>query len=55
MRKEVEAGEGRLLFELGPDFERARRAINHFGWIAPGEVKLFELAQTDDAKAWVAG
>lgn len=90
MRGAVESGEVRLLFELGPEFERmaggamaedakagvelgvghhaawkrfavvtdidwVHHAISLFGWIAPGEVKLFEHAQLDDAKAWVAG
>lgn len=30
------------------------RAIGLFGWMAPGEMKLFPVAQTDEAKAWVA-
>jgi hypothetical protein len=32
----------------------ARHAIELFGWITPGEVKLFGLDAVDRAKAWVA-
>ena len=32
-----------------------RRWIKLGGWIAPGEAKLFDLEEVDEAKAWVAG
>lgn len=25
------------------------------GWMVPGELKLFDIAEFDDAKAWAAG
>ena len=30
------------------------RAVRMFGWMAPGEVKLFPLAGVEDAKQWLA-
>ena len=24
-----------------------------FGWLAPGELRLFELSQSDEAKKWI--
>jgi hypothetical protein len=26
-----------------------------FAWMTPGEVMIYELDRSDDAKAWVAG
>jgi hypothetical protein len=40
---------------LVTDVEWVARAIRMFAWMTPGEVKIFELAQLDEAKAWVAG
>jgi len=33
----------------------ARRAVTMFGWLAPGEARLFALAEDGDARAWVGG
>jgi hypothetical protein len=33
----------------------AHHAIAVLGWMVPGEVKVFPLAELDDAKSWVAG
>ena len=30
------------------------RSMRMFGWMVPGEARVFELARLDDAKAWVA-
>ena len=32
-----------------------RHLMGVFGWMSPGEVKLFELSELDAAKEWVAG
>src|SRR6516225_7425427 len=32
-----------------------RHATTLFGWLTPGEVKVFPLAQRDEAIAWAAG
>jgi hypothetical protein len=83
-------GEIRLLFQVGPDFERftagmmatdttqglsfgvknwsswkrmavvtdvdwLRHAMQMFGWMTPGEARLFALSEVEQAKAWVAG
>jgi hypothetical protein len=29
--------------------------VKGFGWLIPGEVKLFALSELEDAKAWVSG
>lgn len=31
-----------------------RHAASAFGWLAPGELRLFELAERDTARAWLA-
>jgi len=31
-----------------------RHAMQMFGWMTPGEARLFGLAELDDAKRWVA-
>ena len=31
------------------------RSLKVFGWMIPGEARVFELARFDEAKAWVAG
>ena len=31
-----------------------RRSIKAFGWLMPGEVKLYDGDQLDEAKAWVS-
>ena len=32
-----------------------RHGASAFGWLAPGELRLFSLAERDAARAWVAG
>jgi hypothetical protein len=39
---------------LVTDVEWVRHATALFGWMAPGELKLFGNDQLDDAKEWVA-
>ncbi len=36
------------------DVEHYRTLVKGFGWLIPGEVKLFSEADLDDAKAWVS-
>ena len=90
MRAAAETGEIRLLFAIGPGFERFEpgalmqdtkvgvtlgighhsawkrcavatdsdwiiKAFHMFAWMAPGEVRTFELGELDQAKAWVTG
>jgi hypothetical protein len=31
------------------------RSVKAFGWLMPGEVKIFALADIDDARTWVSG
>lgn len=31
-----------------------RRSIKAFGWLMPGEVKLYEGSELDEAKAWIS-
>jgi len=33
----------------------ARRAIEFFGWMTPGESRVFSLGERDRAEEWVAG
>jgi SpoIIAA-like len=89
MRAAAEAEDVRMVFAVGPGFERfdtgalaqdARvgvtlgmahmhawkrtavvtdvdwiaKAIHMFDWLTPGEVRVFDLDQLEDAKAWVA-
>jgi hypothetical protein len=35
------------------DSEWLRRAMALFSWMVPGEVKLFSVSETSDAKEWV--
>jgi hypothetical protein len=90
MRAAAEAGEVRMVFAIGPGFEKFEagtlaedtktgvtlglghlsswkraaivtdvdwigKAMHMFGWLTPGEVKLYGLDGLEDAKAWVAG
>jgi SpoIIAA-like len=32
-----------------------RRGVSAFGWMAPGELRLFEPSARDEARAWLAG
>ena len=36
------------------DVEWLRHAMHAFGWMTPGEVRLFSSGQLEDAKVWVA-
>lgn len=36
------------------DKDWMRNAISVFGWISPGEMRVFEPSQLDEAKTWVA-
>ena len=40
---------------LVTDIDWVRYATTLFGWMTPGEVKIFPLAQRDEAIAWAAG
>jgi SpoIIAA-like len=40
---------------LVTDIEWMDRMMSMFGWMTPGDVRHFPLAQRDDAIAWVAG
>ena len=90
MRDAAEAGEVRMVFAVGPGFERFEpgalaedtkagitlgighphawkrtalvtdvdwiaKALRMFGWLTPGEVRLYDLDGLEEAKAWVAG
>jgi stage II sporulation SpoAA-like protein len=90
MRAAAEAGEVRMVFAVGPGFEKFEpgalvedtkagvtlgighprawtrtalvtdvdwiaKAMHMFGWLTPGEVKLYELDGLQEAMAWVAG
>jgi hypothetical protein len=39
---------------LVTDVDWMRHATNLFGWMTPGDVKTFALAERDDAIAWAA-
>jgi SpoIIAA-like len=32
-----------------------RTMVHGFGWLIPGDLKLFSMSELDDAKAWVSG
>ena len=36
------------------DQKWVRRSMKAFGWMMPGEVKLYDGDQLDEAKAWVS-
>ena len=42
-------------FAVVTDKDWMRNAIAAFGWISPGEIKVFDPEGLDAAKAWVAG
>jgi hypothetical protein len=89
MRAAAQAGDVRLVFAVGPGFERFEpgalaedtktgvtlgighpkawtrtalvtdvdwiaKAMHMFGWLTPGEVKLYDLDGLEAAKSWVA-
>ena len=90
MREAAKAGDVRMVFAVGPGFERfdlaalaedmktgialglghprawtrvalvtdvewIAKAMHTFGWLTPGEARLYGLDGLEDAKAWVAG
>jgi len=42
-------------FALVTDIEWIVRAMKAFAWMAPGEVKVFDLGEVDAARDWAAG
>jgi hypothetical protein len=36
------------------DKDWVRHAVQGFGWMIPGDVKVFSLVELDDAKAWAS-
>jgi hypothetical protein len=42
-------------FALVTDVEWVARSMRAFAWLAPGEAKVFPLADLDAAREWVAG
>ena len=90
LRAAAESGDVRMVFAVGPGFEKFEpgalvedtkagvtlgvghprawtrtalvtdvdwiaKALHMFGWLTPGEVKLYQLDRLGEAKAWVAG
>jgi hypothetical protein len=41
-------------FALVTDVDWVAKAMHMFAWMTPGEVRIFELDELEDAKAWVA-
>jgi len=41
-------------FALVSDVEWVAKAMRMFAWMAPGEARVFDLDQEDEARAWVA-
>jgi SpoIIAA-like len=39
---------------LVTDKDWVRHGASAFGWLAPGELRLFELSERDNARAWLA-
>lgn len=39
---------------LVTDLAWVKRSFRLFSWLAPGEIALYELAEVEDAKAWIA-
>ena len=37
------------------DTDWIRHAVNGFGWMMPGDVKVFPVAGLEDAKSWAGG
>ncbi len=42
-------------FALVTDVEWVAKAMRAFAWMAPGEVRVFDLGELDAAREWVAG
>lgn len=36
------------------DHERLTSALQHFGWMFPGQLRTFGLAQLDEARTWLS-
>ena len=41
-------------FAVVTDKDWLRHAIAGFGWLSPGELRVFPLDELDDARAWLA-
>jgi hypothetical protein len=41
-------------FAVVTDTDWVRRAISLFGWVVPGEIRLFATARRADAETWLA-
>src|SRR5262245_10222135 len=41
-------------FAVVTDKDWLRHAVSGFGWLSPGELRVFEPGQLAEAKAWVA-
>jgi hypothetical protein len=41
-------------FAVVTDKDWLRHAVSGFGWLSPGELRVFEPSQLNEAKAWVA-
>ena len=39
---------------IASDADWVKKAFRMFAWMTPGEVKVFDLDQEDEARAWVA-
>jgi hypothetical protein len=37
------------------DAKWVRRTVKAFGWLIPGEVKIFDVGDLDPARTWIAG
>jgi SpoIIAA-like len=42
-------------FAVVSDKDWLRHGVSAFGWLSPGELRMFEPDELDAAKAWVAG
>ncbi|HWJ43297.1 MAG TPA: STAS/SEC14 domain-containing protein [Solirubrobacterales bacterium] len=42
-------------FAFVTDVEWLVKSMRAFAWLAPGEVRIFAMAEMEEAKAWVAG
>ena len=42
-------------FALVTDVDWVAKATRMFAWLIPGEARVFDLDQLEDARAWVAG
>lgn len=42
-------------FAFVTDVEWLVKTMRAFAWLAPGEVRIFGMAELEEAKAWVAG